>query len=171
MHLTPDCTALSRVAVNEIKEFGDNERDISIRCCRLDNSIEKIEKLDINKKLIITEERITKLVEQKKKEKAQKLIFEKIEQTYASVVSMDNFSTTINMTKSQAKRKKITTSRNFFRVQGIKKDSNKSKAENLFPTHEELNGIIHQIGARTEINESKRLGKFNPEQRKHRTLL
>ena len=74
------------------------------------------------------------------------------------------------MNKGPAKRKEIT-SRNFFRLQGIKKDPNKSKAENLVPTHDQLNEIIHLIGARREINEFKILGKFNPEQTKHRKLL
>ena len=50
------------------------------------------------------------------------------------------------------------------RTQGIKEDQNKSKSENPAPAHEELNGIHHITGARTEIRrlqEFKRLGSFN----------
>ena len=58
MNLTPECTALSNVAINGIKELGVkamllcnscveiNERDNFIRCRSMANLNEKIEKLE-----------------------------------------------------------------------------------------------------------------------------
>ena len=77
MHLTTECTALSPAAINGIIELGmnamllcntcveNNERDNFIRGRALEKVSEKLESLDVGKKLKNMEKRLTELVDSK----------------------------------------------------------------------------------------------------------
>ena len=57
------------------------------------------------------------------------------------------------------------------RVQGIHEDPNKPRDVNLVQTHEKLEDILGTIGVKPKIVQFKRLGTFNKERKKPRTLL
>ena len=57
------------------------------------------------------------------------------------------------------------------RVQGIHEDPNKPRDVNLVQTHEKLEEILGTIGVKPKIVQFKRLGTFNKERKKPRTLL
>ena len=57
------------------------------------------------------------------------------------------------------------------RVQGIHEDPDKPRDLNLVQTHEKLEEILETIGVKPKIVRFKRLGTFNKEKKKPRTLL
>ena len=94
MHLTTECTALSNVAINGIKELGNNcmlmcntcldngERDVFIRC-RAQTKVESvISDLKIDEKLSNLENNFSELVDSKLANLISKSCY-KIEQNYA----------------------------------------------------------------------------------------
>ena len=56
-----------------------------------------------------------------------------------------------------------------FRIQRIREDPEKSKVENFVPTTEKLHELLNKLGAKPQIEEIKRLGKFSKERIKSRT--
>lgn len=188
MHLTTECTALSNVAINGIKELGlnvmllcndcleNNERDNFIRCRTIANVAEKvfanvadkIDNLDVGKKLKSMETRLTDLVDQKIGN-AMETTCEKVEKTYAAVIAVDK--TTEKTVKKDNKEQSNHSINKCFRIQGVPEDPKKTKGENMVPTNEKVTEILNIIGANPKVEEFKRLGKFSTERKKPRTLL
>ena len=181
MHFTPECTALKTAAISGIKELGVNviilcnkcveniERDNFKRGRALASVSEKLSTLD---KLKNMEKRLTDLVDQKVVE-AMKTTCEKVEETYAAVVAAEK-STETSKTNASHKVGKGKLNHNIsqsLRIQGVREDPSKSKGENLVPTNAEVNGILDTMGVKTSIVELRRLGMFNAERKKPRTLL
>ena len=147
-----------------------NERDKFIRCRTMANMTE-IENLDFSNQLKNMEKRLTELVD-KKIETAIKTTCEKVDKTYAAVVSVESTQETDRkLGKLIKKEKGVDNIKQSFRIQGIPEDHNKTKAENLVPTTDEVNEILSEIGVRPEVKELKRLGEFKRERKKPRTLL
>ena len=139
MHLTTECTALSTAAINGIIELGmnamllcntcveNNERDNFIRGRALEKVSEKLESLDVGKKLKNMEKRLTELVDSKIGE-AMTTTCDKVEKTYAAVVAVDK--TTSGKTKGAQNAEAQKSNHNInqsFRIQGLKEDPSKSK--------------------------------------------
>ena len=57
------------------------------------------------------------------------------------------------------------------RIQGIPEDPDKKKHENLVPTNEKVTDLLNTIGVDTKVKELRRLGKFDKDRGKPRTLL
>ena len=57
------------------------------------------------------------------------------------------------------------------RIHGIPEDLDKKKYENLVPTTEKVNEILTKIGVDTKVKELRRLGKFDKDRKKSRTVL
>ena len=99
--MTTICTGLSSASLNGIKDLGNNimllcnecvdknERDKFIRCRTMANMTEKIENLDFSNQLKNMEKRLTEIVD-KKMETAIKTTCEKVDKTYAAVVSVES---------------------------------------------------------------------------------
>ena len=118
------------------------------------------------------EKRLTDLVDQKVGE-AMKTTCKKVEKTYAAVVAVEKSTETGN-TNASHKVNKGKTNHNIsqsLRSQGVPEDPSKSKGENLVPTNAEVNGILETMEVKTGIVELRRLGKFDAERKKLRTLL
>ena len=184
MHLTTECTALSIVAINGIKELGDNcmlmcntcldneERDVFIRC-RSQTKVESvISDLKIDEKLSNLENKISELVDSK----LANLISEscdKIEQNYAKMTAKTLKKVASVVTSSNSKTKVKSVDLNIsasFRIQGIAEDTEKTVDENLVPTTEKVKNILQSFNVNTEITSMKRLGKFDKTRIKPRTL-
>ena len=178
LHLTTSCTGLTPVVVNGIKDLGtlamllcsscheNNVRDRFIRNFTQSKLTEKLEELDINEKLQNMENRLTQIVE-KKVDEALRNTCEKVEKTYSTVLTGNNKNA---VPKEQQNR----TNHNInqcIRIQGIAEDPQKSKAENLVPTNEEVKKILEIVDEQPNIVEMKRLGKFDEKRTKPRTLL
>ena len=184
MHLDPTCTGLSTVAINGIKELGqlamllcntcveNNERDNFIRN-RCDLKIEeKLEKLDINEKLNKIENNLAKLVDRKVQEAITRTC-QKVEENYATIATKNATKAAIppgTETKASVIENTHNTERSF-RIQGISEDPEKSRNENLIPTNEKVNEVLKCLGVNPQVFEMKRLGKFNKDRTKPRTLL
>ena len=178
IHMTTIFTGLAAASLNVIIDLGNNimllcngcvdknERDKFIRCRTM-----QIENLDFSNQLKNMEKRLTELVD-KKIETAIKTNCEKVNKTYAAVVSVESTQETDRkLGKLIKKEKGVDNIKQKFRLQGIPEDQNKTKAENLGPTTDEVNEILSEIGVRPEVKEVKRLGEFKRERKKPRTLL
>ena len=147
MHLTTECTTLSPAAINELKELAmnamllcntcveNNERDNFIRGRALASVSEKLESLDVGERLKNMEKRLTDLVNSKIGE-AMTTTCDKEEKTYAAVVAVDK--TTRGKPKGAQNAEAQKSNHNInqsFRIQGLKEDPSKSKAENFVPTN------------------------------------
>ena len=170
LHLTTSYTGLTPVAVNGIKDLGTLAMLLCSSChennVRDRNLTEKLEELDINEKLLNMENRLTQIVE-KKIDEALRNTCEKVEKTYSTVLTGNNKNA---VPKEQQNR----TNHNInqcIRIQGIAEDPQKSKAENLVPTNEEVKKILEIVDVQPNIVEMKRLGKFDEKRTKPRTLL
>ena len=56
-------------------------------------------------------------------------------------------------------------------IHGIPEDLDKKKYENFIPTTEKVNEILTKIGVDTKVKELRRLGKFDKDRKKSRTVL
>lgn len=188
LHLTTECTGLSPVAVNGIKELGSlamlicstcnerNARDKFIRCYTNSKLNEKLENLDINEKLLSMENKLCGIIDKKiddvdkKLDEAFKYKCEKVEKTYSSALSdgLKKAATPMNVPSLSKTPHNISQS---VRIQGIPEDPSKSKAENLVPTNEAVLDIMRKLNLDTRVMEMKRLGKFDENRIKPRTLL
>ena len=185
MHLTTECTALSNVAINGIKELGNNcmlmcntcldngERDVFIRC-RAQTKVESvISDLKIDEKLSNLENKFSELVDSKLAKLISKSC-DKIEQNYAKVTAKTLEKAASVVTSSNSKTKVKFEDLNIsasFRIQGIAEDPEKTVDENLVPTTEKVKNILQSFNVDTEITSMKRLGKFDKTRIKPRTLL
>ena len=184
MHLTPECTPFSTAAISGIKELGvnvmllcnkcveNNERHNFIPGRALASVSEKLSTLDVGDKLKNMEKRLTDIGDQKVGE-AIKTACEKVEKTHAAVFVVEKSTQTGNTNPSQ-KVNQGKTNHNIsqsLRSQGVPEDPNKSKGENLVPTNAEGNDILDTMEVKTSIVELRRLGKFDAERKKPRTLL
>ena len=185
MHLTTECTALSNVAINGIKELGNNcmfmcntcldngERDVFIRC-RAQTKVESaISDLKIDEKLSDLENKFSELVDSKLRNLISKSR-DKIEQNYAKVTTktLEKAASVVNSSNSKTKVESedlnISAS---FRIQGIAEDPEKTVDENLVPTTEKVKNILQSFKVNTEITSMKRLGKFDKTRIKPRPFL
>ena len=157
MHLTPECTALSPVAITGIKELGmnamlfcnncveQNERDILICCQTLAKIAEKIDSMDVGVKLRNMERRLTDLVDEKIGN-ATKMTCDKVGKTYAAVVAVETTSRKPKGVKTDEDSKSHNINK-CIRIQGIPEDPNETKGENFVPTNDEVNDLLNSIGA------------------------
>ena len=185
MHLTTEYTALSNVAINGIKEPGNNwmlmcntcldngERDVFIRC-RAQTKVESvISDLKIDEKLSNLENKFSELVDSKLANLISKSC-DKIEQKYAKMTAKTLEKAASVVTSSNSKTKVKSEDLNIsasFRIQGIAEDPEKTVDENLVPTTEKVKNILQSFNVNTEITSMKRLGKFDKTRIKPRTLL
>ena len=149
-----------------------NERDNFMQSRVLASVSEKLSTLDVFDKLKNMEKRLTNKVDQKIGE-AKKTSCEKVEKTYAAVVAVEN-STETGSTNASHKVNKRKTNHNISQslgVQGVQADPSKSKGVKFVSTDAEVNGILDTMGVKTSIAELIRLGKFDAERKKARTLL
>ena len=51
------------------------------------------------------------------------------------------------------------------RIQGTTEDPNKTKEENLAPTNNEINNLLHLIGAKAHVTKIQKLGNFRNERK------
>ena len=172
------------MAVNGIKDLGglamllcqschdNNVRDKFVRSFTQSNLVEKIESLDLNDKLLNMEQRLTEIVDRKIDE-ALKNTCEKVEKTYSSVLSTNLKTEKAKIDESQTKPSPRHNIHQSFRIQGIREDPAKSKAENLVPTCDEVNKMMDTLGLqpKPQIVEMKRMGKFDNARTKPRPLL
>ena len=118
------------------------------------------------------ETQIAQIVEKKINE-AMKKTHEKVDESYANVVKKFESYKNVNSPQN-AKNNNNTTTHSIehnVRVQGIHEDPNKPRDVNLVQTHEKLEKILENIGDKPKIVQYKRLGTFNKESTKPRTLL
>ena len=183
MHLEPTCTGLSNVAINEIKELGrnsmllcnvcieNNERDNFIRNRTVNNLEEKINK-NMSSNAETLETQIAQIVEKKINEALRKT-HDKVDESYANVVKKVESYKNVNSPQNSKNNNNTTTHsiEHNVRVQGIHEDPNKLPDVNLVQTHEKLEEILGTIGVKPKIVQFKRLGTFNKERKKPRTLL
>ena len=128
---------------------------------------EKIEKESegIQARLENMEKRLTTLVVEKV-ENATKTTCEKLEKSYADVLS-------VKAQPGAGKEVKQEIHHNInkrFRIQGIREDPEKSKGENFVSTTEKVHEVLNKLGVKPQIEEIQRLGKFSKERSKSRTL-
>ena len=184
MHLDSTCTGLSSVAINGIKELGsnvmlfcnkcvqNNERDKFIRNGTAANMKESVDLESIQDSLKTMEARISNLVGDKV-EQAFKSTCKKMEKSYSKVVAT-NIPKGTNQVKSK-KEAQYGIEHNVaksFRIQGIKEDPGKTRQENLVPASEEVLQVLNDIGVKQpQMQEIKRLGKFDKERKNPRTPL
>ena len=174
MYLEGTCTGLTNTAINGIKERDNNKRDNLMKCRTMMQINEKIEKESegIQARLENMEKRLTALVD-KKVENATKTTCEKLEKSFADVLSVK----LVKDMKAQpgaGKEVKHEVYHNIiknFRIQGIREDPEKSKGENFVPTTEKNHKVRNKLGVKPQIEEIKVLGKFSKERIKSRTLL
>ena len=176
------CTELSTVAINGIKEIGANAMLICNTCLgknKRDKFIkgralvdEQSSKVDIDWKLKNVETLMNNMVERKLEEALNKT-HEKVTRYYASaVISVQNASPlAAQIDKKSAAAAKDHDILKIFRISGIPEDVEKTKDENLAPTTEEVKKVTTFLGVEPQITEMRRLGKFNRERVKPRTLL
>ena len=186
MHLESTCTGLTNTAINGIKDLGlnamllcdtcvtNNERDNFIKCRTMMQMNEKIEKESegIQARLENMEKRLTALVDEKV-ENATKTTCEKLEKSYADVLSVKPVKD-VKAQPGAGKEVKQEIHHNInksFRIQGIREDPEKSKGENFVLTTEKVHEVLKKLGVKPQIEEIKRLGKFSKERIKSRTLL
>ena len=96
-----------------------------------------------------------------------------MEETYAAVVAVEKSTETGN-TNASHKVNKGKTNHNIsqkLRTQAVPEDPSKSKGENFLPTNGKMNGILDTMGCKRSIIELRRLGKYDAERNKPRTLL
>ena len=135
------------------------------------NMTEKIENLDFTNQLKNMEKKLTELVD-KEIETAIKTTCEKVDKTYAAAVSVESTQETDRKIGKLIKKEKgVNNIKQSFRIQGIPENHNKTKAENLVPTTDEVNEKLSEIGVRPEVKELKRLGEFKRDRKKRRTQL
>ena len=184
MHLTTECTALSNVANNGIKELGNNcmlmcntcldngERDEFIRC-RAQTKVESvISDLKIDEKLSNLENKFSELVDSNFANLISKSC-DKIEQNYAKVTAKTLEKAASVVTSSNSKTKVKFEDLNIsagFRIQGIAEDPEKTVDDNLVPTTEKVKIILQSFNVNTEITSMKQLGKFEKTRIKPKTL-
>ena len=185
VHFEPNCTGLTQSAINCLKKAGqlamplcvkclnNNERDNFIKSRTIDKINEKIETetQEINKKLQIMEESITAVVDTRV-DKALKTLCEKVDKSYAEAVAVQPKTVgAISILHSKEPPDLDHIIIKSIRIQEIPEYPDKSKAENLVPTTNEVNDVLNRIGVTTQITELKRLGKFGNTRKKSRTLL
>ena len=163
MHLTTECTALSNVAINGIKELGKNcllisntcldngERDVFIRC-RAQTKVESvISDLKIYEKLSNLENKFSELVDSKLANLLSKSC-DKIEQNYAKVTAktLEKAASVVSSSNSttNVKSEDLNISASF-RIQGIAEDPEKTVDENLVPRTEEVKNILQSFNVNT----------------------
>ena len=176
-------SGLMKVDVNGLKEAGQlamllcvkclkkNERDNFIKRQTIDKMNEKIETetQEIIKKLQIIEKRIIAVVDTRV-DNAIKTTCGKVDKSNAEAVAVQprNVGAT-----SKAHSKELPdlnhNIRKSIQIQGVPEDPD--KAESFVPTTNEVNDVLNRIGVTTQITELKRLGKFNNNRKKPRTLL
>ena len=165
MHLTTECTILSDVAINGIKELGNNcmlmcntcldngERDVFIRC-RAQTKVESvISVLKVDEKLSNLENNFSELVDSKLANLISKSC-DKNEQNYAKVAAKTLQKAASVVTSSNTKTKLKSEDLNLsasFRIQGIAEDPEKTVDENLVPTTEKVKNILQSFNVNTEI--------------------
>ena len=185
MHFKPNCTGLTQVAVNGLKEAGqlamllcvkslnDNERDNFINCRTIDMMNEKIETEtpEISKRLQTMEERITAVVD-KRVDNAIKATCEKVDKSYAEAVAVQPRN--VGATSKAQYKEPYDLAHNIkksIRIKGVPEDPDKSKAENFVPATNEVNVVLNQKEVTTQITELTILGNVINTRKKPRTLL
>ena len=181
MHLTPECTVFSQAAITSIKELGknaillcnncveQNERDNFIRCQTLAKVAEKIDSLEVGKKLKNMERRLTDLVDEKIRI-ATKMTCDEVEKTYTAVVAVETTSGKPKGVKTDENSKSHNINK-CIRIQGLPEDPNKSKGDNLVPKNDEVNDLLNSIGANAHVTEIQRPGNFRNDRKKSRAVL
>ena len=181
IHLTSDCTALSPVAINGIRELGlnavllcnacveNNERDNFIRGKaiasvneRLSEKLSaKLDNLDVGEKLKTMEQRLTDLVDEKIGN-AVKTTREKVEHTNSAFVAVKKSTGTFEKSlKPQLNANLHENPKICFRIQGEKEDPAQSKDENFDLSNEKVKEVLTLFDVKPEITDIKRLGKFD----------
>ena len=78
--------------------------------------------------------------------------YEKVEQTYAAIVTVENFTARIQgKAEHKAKYRINHNISQSVRTQGIPEDTTKTKGGNLVPTNDEVTEILRQIGGTPEV--------------------
>ena len=186
MNLEGTCTGLTNTAINGIKDLGlnamllcdtcvtNNERENFIKCRTMMQINEKIEKESegIQARLKRMEKRLMALVDEKV-ENAAKTTCEKLEKSYADVLSVKPVKSMKTKTGAgkEVKHEIHHIINKSFRIQGIREDPEKSKGENFVPTTEKVHEVLNKLGVKPQIEEIKRLGKYSKERIKSKTLI
>ena len=108
-----------------------------------------------------------------KVDNAIKATCEKVDRSYAEVKVVQSKETSNAHTRAPTKTMSdidINIRKNV-RNQGVPEDPEKSKAENLVPTTDVVNGILEGMGVTSRITELRRLGKIDSDRKKPRTLM
>ena len=157
MHLERTCTGLTNTAIKWLKDLGlnamllcdtcetNNERDNFIKCRTMMQMNEKIEKESegIQARLENMEKRLTALVDEKL-ENATKTTSEKLEKSYADVLSVKP-DKDMKAQPGTGKEVKLEIHHNInksFHIKGIREDPEKSKGENFVPTTEKVHEVL-----------------------------
>ena len=111
-------------------------------------------------------------VAEKKLNKAMRKTHDKVDESYANVVKKVESHKNVNSPQN-SKNNNNTTTHNIehnVRVQRIHEDPNEPRDVNLVQTHKKIEEILGTIGVKPKIVQFKRLGTFNKEGKKPRTL-
>ena len=188
MHLKPSCTGLSQETVNgsmvswswkslqcySATTVSKIHCDNFIRCRSIEGINEKLEAEpnEIIERLQKVETRITAGVDAEINN-AITATCEKVDKSYAEVMAVRP-----KETSSAHSRAPTTTMsdmdsniRKNVRIQGVPENPEQTKADNFVPTTDVVNGILEQTGATSHITELPRLGKFDSDRKKPRTLM
>ena len=185
-HFETSCTKCSQVAVNAILLLeqlamlllnncvSNNERDNFIRCRSIEKMNKKIEAEthESNERLQKMETQLTACVDAKM-DNAIKTKCDKVDKSYGAVMAVQQIET--GNTHTQATTKTMSDMdlniQKTVRIQGVTEELEKSKVENLVPTTNVMNGKLERMGVTSHITELRRLGNFNSDRKKPKTLI
>lgn len=183
-HLESVCLGMSNVAINGIKELGrramllcnlcveKNERDKFIRSRTFNVMEEKLENFAQSlKKVEELETKLEQIVETKIEDSVTKSCT-KIETCYAQVAAKNVPKSSINPTGAKPAPPGLDHDiARSFRIQGIPEDPTKSRDENFVRLNDEVNSTLQSLGMTPGVTSIKRLGKFDKDRTKGRTVM
>ena len=148
----------------------NNERDNFIRNRTVNSLEEKINK-NMSSNAETLETQIAHIVEKKINE-AMRKTHDKVDESYANVVKKVESYKNVNSPQNSKNNNNTTTHsiEHNVRVQGIHENPNKPRDVNLVQTYKKIEEILGTRGVKPKIVHFKRLGTFNKERKKPRTL-
>ena len=150
----------------------NNERDNINKSWTIHKANEQVEALKIENKLKSLEVKLTSLFD-KKVEEVLKVSCKEIQNSYSEIAakSVEIVSTRRPSPESDQKQILNHNISSSLRLNGIPEDLDEKKYEKLVPTTEKFNEILTKTGVETKVKELRRLGKFDKDRKKSRTVL
>ena len=186
MHVESSCTGLSQVTVNSELEpeqtamllcnncASNKESDLFLGCQTIErmNEKEEAEQNKLYERLQKMETRLTVCMD-KKIDNAIKALCEKADKSYVETMATQPEKPGNDHTWAPTKTMSDMNLnfRESARIQVVRELPEKSKAEYLYPTTDVMNRILEGVGVTSPITKLRRLGIFDSDIKKPRTLL